>query len=415
MQWLSLSDTRAAVESLERSVKLAEFAAALAPADRDVLAELASAYDKLGDVYAGNGPKGGIGQVAAALESHRSVVDRRKQILALDPADLAATVALARAYLGLGDDLEKTGDREGAIAQYHEATRLLEPRGAGSTDTRVLRLLSLSYSRTGDALVTSDRPREALAYYRRQFALVEPMALADASDVDIQTRLIMARASIGNALMHSGAAREGLTLLQKSLDEASDLFASAGDALDRSILAFVQTWVGEAEEAAGDLRNAFADYSQAFQRYAAITAADSEDFEDRIMQGAVSSHLTRVLIKQRRANEAAEQSGKTIDLVRSATAAKADDVEGRYALADAYAEAGAVAELQARTAVSASERTALRDAAARSYQASLDVWRKVPNPSAIAPNALEVLDPRRVDRALTQLAAARRTAASTGR
>src|SRR5438477_1699732 len=249
--WLSLSDTRGSLDSLKKSVTTAQAAARLAPRDLPLLLELAESYEKLGDVQSGNGPRGSAGEIQEGLQNHRKSREMREQVGNSMPGAAADLRNLARAYVGVGDDFVKIGRREQALAYYRKAITIYLPLAQGSNNTPPLRSLSSAYSRIGDALVLSGKPQEAVGFFQKQFYLVEPIATADPSDVDARTRVILSRASIGNALVEANRQREGLGILRSSLAGAEKLSDSAGDAYDRTILAFVEVWVGEAEEKTG--------------------------------------------------------------------------------------------------------------------------------------------------------------------
>ena len=394
--WLSLSDTRGSLDSLKKSVTTAQAAARLAPRDLPLLLELAESYEKLGDVQSGNGPRGSAGEIQEGLQNHRKSLEVREQVGNSMPGAAADLRNLARAYVGVGDDFVKIGRREQALAYYRKAITIYLPLAQGSNNTPPLRSLSSAYSRIGDALVLSGKPQEAVGFFQKQFYLVEPIATADPSDVDARTRVILSRASIGNALVEANRQREGLGILRSSLAGAEKLSDSAGDAYDRTILAFVEVWVGEAEEKTGDSDGALKHYARALERYSTIARADPKDMEDTLNTSAVSGHLGRARLHRGELKEAAEQYQKAEELALSASAANAENMEVLYALADSFGGMGNVEVAWARKAVSDIERHEHWKEAQASYQKSRDAWSKISNPSSISPNGVEVVDVRQV-------------------
>ncbi len=408
VQWISLSDTSGSLDNLKKSTATAEFAAKLAPHDQTILIELAESFEKLGDVQAGNGPRGSAGEIQEGLQSHRNALEVLQQIASRSSGDTDLLRDLARAYLAVGDDLVKIGERDQGLVTYRKAMEILQPLARDSNNTLVLRRLTSCYSRIGDALVLSGKPEEAIEYFQKQLHLSEPMAIADPSDVDLRTRVILARASLGNALVEANRQREGLGVLKRSLAEAEKLSESAGDSYDRTILAFVEVWVGEAEEKIGDSSEALKYYARALERYSTIARADPQDKEDTLNVSAVSGHLGLALLRKGELNEAAERYQKAVEMALSAAVADAENMEVLYALADAFGGMGDVEAAKAQQAVSVSEKREHWKEARVSYQKSLDAWAKIPNPTVISPNGFKVLDLRHVtaglagcDRALT--------------
>ncbi len=411
VQWISLSDTSGSLDNLKKSCATAQFAANLAPHDQTILIELAESFEKLGDVQAGNGPRGSAGEIQEGLQSHRKALEVLQQIASRSHGVTDSLRDLARAYLAVGDDLVKIGERDQALVNYRKAMGILQPLARDSNNTLVLRRLTSCYSRIGDALVLSGKPEEAIEYFQKQFHLSEPMAMTDPSDVDLRTRVILARASIGNALVEANRPREGLGVLRRSLAEAEKLSESAGDSYDRTILAFVEVWVGEAEEKIGDSSEALKYYARALERYSTIARADPQDMEDTLNTSAVSGHLGRALLRKSELNEAAERYQKAVEMALSASIADAENMEVLYALADAFGGMGDVEAARAQQALSLSEKRQHWEEARASYQKSRDAWAKIPNPSSISPNGFEVLDLRHVTAGLagcdTALAARR--------
>jgi non-specific serine/threonine protein kinase/serine/threonine-protein kinase len=402
IQWLSLANTAAALDSFQRAASIAETAVRNGPSSVDALRELARDYEKLGNIQSGQGPRGGVGDIRASLEYYRQALALRRAIMSFDPNDPTAQRELAKTTSEIGDELVKLGEREQGLDSYRQAIEILNLLAKGSKDTILRRSLAIEYSRMGDALMKDAKPAEAIRHFRKQFNVIEPMAAADPKDVDMQTRLICARANIGNALVHADRPREGLRMLKRSLSEAEHLATSGSDALNRMILASFEVWVGEALENSGDAQGALHYYSRAFLRYSAIIAQDPQDLHDKVNLVAVGVHLTRVQIKQDSIKEAARQSNETLTLAESLVSTNPENMDVLYALADSYAAAGEVAALKARQAPSVKDSHRYWNHTHDFCQKSLTAWRKIPKPSKIAPNGFEVTDPEEVTRMLAQ-------------
>jgi eukaryotic-like serine/threonine-protein kinase len=98
--------------------------AAEAGGDRSLQQELASAYDRVGDVQ-GNPSSPNVGDTAGALVSYRKAETIRRELGAATPDALETRLSLATSAMRIGDALLGRGTIQEAVAQYRSA---LAPR-----------------------------------------------------------------------------------------------------------------------------------------------------------------------------------------------------------------------------------------------------------------------------------------------
>ena len=174
--WMDFDASAEALKNVQHSVEMAEQAARDTPAIVSVSSELAEVYEQLGDILEGNGVRGSVGDDADALRSHHRALDIWKQLAVLSPANPQRQVRLASAYIGMGDDLVKAGERGEALDDYERARDILSPLAQDANNTPMRRSLAVCYSRIGDVLLFNGKPADALAAYKEDLRLIEPLA-----------------------------------------------------------------------------------------------------------------------------------------------------------------------------------------------------------------------------------------------
>jgi serine/threonine-protein kinase len=91
--------------------------------DASLLEELASGYERVGDVQ--GGPRSSLGDAPGALASWRQAEALRERLLALRPSDVGSVIALARAQGRLGIGLATAGSMREAAERARQARALL--------------------------------------------------------------------------------------------------------------------------------------------------------------------------------------------------------------------------------------------------------------------------------------------------
>ena len=395
--WMDFDASAEALKNVQHSVEMAEQAARDAPGSVSVSSELAEVYEQLGDILEGNGVRGSVGDLADALRSHHRALDIWKQLAVLSPANPQRQVRLASAYIGMGDDLVKAGERGEALDDYERARDILSPLAQDANNTPMRRSLAVCYSRIGDVLLFNGKPADALAAYEEDLRLIEPLAKADPSDVHLQLKLAGATASAGYAQLHAGSRVLGRALLSQALAGLDRLPGTENDSQVRDYRAFITVWEGEAAQSAGDTAAAFRKYRQSLAIYSALATADSQDVEDQVAASELHGHLGSAHLQIGDLAKAADEYQQANTIASSLLSSRPDNMEVLYAAADACAGLGRVSGALARRAEDRNERSMHWTAASEWYQKSIASWKKVPNPSRFAPDGIEMIDLHQVE------------------
>jgi len=183
----SIQGVTGATQARELLVKRAlEYLATLAreaPDDAAIRRDLATAYERIGDIQ-GRPSIANLGQYDAALASYEESLRLRRLLLGARPGDEELTKGLASSQLRKGHVFSDRGRLKEALASFEEAARLLEPLHARHPkDPVVARDLGVVTMLAGDALGHPYRPslgepERALASYRKGYA-IQSRLLAD--------------------------------------------------------------------------------------------------------------------------------------------------------------------------------------------------------------------------------------------
>ena len=147
-----------------------------APGNLSVQQEIASAYEKIGDVQGGIG-SANLGDTAGALDSYKKALEIRKKILAAQPLDAEARDGLAQAYLRMGRIFMDMGRYEEALRVGQSHLDLTTQIAAESPDNRKAKSrLAASYDGMGDFFSSLGRWDECLKNYELSSQLYKSLA-----------------------------------------------------------------------------------------------------------------------------------------------------------------------------------------------------------------------------------------------
>ncbi|MDQ6860767.1 MAG: serine/threonine-protein kinase [Verrucomicrobiota bacterium] len=143
--------------------------------DLSLRAELASAYQKLGDVESQLN-QANIGDTSSALEDYRKALASRESLFAADPSlqqNTRARLDLARSYRRLADVQAKTGDTAAALVNYEKELPLLEIASSDSSDDERRVALASAYEIIGRTLFRTGDIAGAIAHYEKSLAEID--------------------------------------------------------------------------------------------------------------------------------------------------------------------------------------------------------------------------------------------------
>jgi eukaryotic-like serine/threonine-protein kinase len=332
--------------------------------DPGLVAELAAAYQKVGDVQGRTG-FANLGDRKGALASYRKALALRASLPAEAARGDAAERDLATNHDRIGDVLLVGGDSAGARASYEQALQIREqlaPRVPG--DPSLKSELARGYQRVADALAASGDFAAAVEMQQKALAIQTEHGERAGADPAARRDLFIGLLKTGNRQVEAGKAKEALDFYQRGLDIARSL--SEGDPSSgraKRERAVAEDKVGDALRATGDRPAAAASYRRALAIRESLSLADPRNAE--LVRDRSVSH-------SKLANLEAESGDLASALTSFRRSLALDEGALRSDPANDQAQLDVASDLQGMGDVL--ERAGAHAEAVLSHRRALDIW-----------------------------------------
>jgi len=245
--------------------------------DPELLAELAEAYGRIGDIL-GNPRRQNLGDVDGALESYGKSIELRELIVLLDPSP-ESKINVAAARRRLGTIKAGTGRTAEGLEDLRECRRVLaELLAEHPENTQAKRDMASILSFTGSTLSQMGRMEEALEAMQECLAIDEALART-AEDKDAAMRLVGGDLNeIGQIQIRLGEFDAAEANFQRSLAINTELAGRhpLNVRYQRS-LGIVHTRLGNLSLERDRPAAALESYRQSYDVFERIAAEDSSD------------------------------------------------------------------------------------------------------------------------------------------
>jgi non-specific serine/threonine protein kinase/serine/threonine-protein kinase len=362
---------------VKRALEYLDNLAQEASHDPSLQRELATAYEKVGDVQ-GNPYEANLGDTTGALQSYRKSLAIRQSWSASDPTNAQARRELATSHSKIGDMRELTGDLAGALESYRQALAIHEALStADRSDAQARRDLARSRESIGDTLAKLGDLTRALESHRQALAIYEALSAADRSDAQARRGLAIIYSKVGNTLAGTGDMTGALESVRKSLAIHEALSAAdPTSAKTRRELAFSYNQIGDLLWGSGDLVGALENYHRALTIRVALSAADPTNVQARRDLATSYGNVGYTLAQTGDATGALGNYRQSLAIFEALSAADPTNAAARRDLAACYAYFGDVYKILASTTKASVGARIERWHEARSwYQRSLAVTR----------------------------------------
>lgn len=309
--------------------------------DPSLLRELATAYQKVGDVQ-GNPYDSNLGDTAGAIESYRKSLAIREKLAGHSPSNTEDRRNLAFIYGRIGDVAWGKGDTETALEVYSRAIAIGEQmQAAGQLDLQSSRLLWGSYRDYAYALAQSGDLASALESLKKGRDIVEKLAAENPDDAQVQRNMSDFYSILGDALGETGDLAGALNSYRNALATDEKLIAadphntglrsSAGrDHLD----------IGKVLRLTGDTAGSLESYRKALSILEEVSAADPADAKAKRNLGIVYLQMWETLAKIGDYSEALKVARKSITSFEGLIDEDQSNMHGRAELALSYNNLG---------------------------------------------------------------------------
>jgi non-specific serine/threonine protein kinase/serine/threonine-protein kinase len=217
--------TEARQAVLTQSLKYLDSLAKEAADDLQLQSELASAYEKIGDLQ-GNPTNPNLIALTDALVSYEKAHTMRRALLEKDPRDFERRLLLANNYRALGDlrwqaneQAESLQNSEAALSIY---TELLAEQ-PGSTEVRLA--IARTYLDIGKVHATNEKYPDSIPFFQKAVALLAGEQRPPQDSIDGLMLLAEAHKQMGNALSWDGRQQEAEAEVMRAVAMSESLLA----------------------------------------------------------------------------------------------------------------------------------------------------------------------------------------------
>jgi tetratricopeptide (TPR) repeat protein len=285
----------------------------------------------------------------------------------------------------LGTAMARMGSRGEGLKTVEQGISFYESVPKGDDDVNVMRELAVSRQKRGDIMLMNGDSRAALASYRQARSTLEPMSKADPQNTMLQLDVAGMDYHEGRALAAAGHYAEAIRKLQSSAGTFRRLRAPIRTADDSPHgLGDIYIWLGDVYARRDSLSSSLQYYRRAL---AALGTSDTLSMDDdtRCELGSGYVKTGELLTRMGKPQAASDAFRKALQITNLAAAMEHKDVPALYVIAEAEAGLGEVAASLAGRAV-APDKVSLQKEARAAHRLSLEIWRRILNPSRISPS-----------------------------
>jgi serine/threonine protein kinase/tetratricopeptide (TPR) repeat protein len=374
---------------VKRALEYLDSLASEASGDPSLQRELATAYQKVGDVL-GRPGFANLGNKTGALESYLKALDIHQALALSDPMNVEIHRDLATNYDRIGDALRTTGNAVGALESYNKALAIREKFFAADAGTR--RDLGNSYDRIGDMLAATGNLVGAVDSQRKALVLREELSSTDLTNAKDRRTLFVSCIKVGDMLMKTGDTGEALESYRRAkvIREAMAQVDKTNAQAHREV-AISYDKIGNALAAKGDTSGALESYRKALAIRESLAAADPMNAEMHRDLSISREKIGNMLAERGDMAGALASYRKGLALDEASSAADPKNAQARLDVSIGYEKIGDM-QLKSRDVIGALESyhkaLAIREALATADPTNADVRRDLSTSYARAGEAL---------------------------
>jgi non-specific serine/threonine protein kinase/serine/threonine-protein kinase len=357
-----------------------------ASGDLSLQRELASAYEKVGDVQGGY-DFGSVGDSGGALESYQKAHAIREAVAAADQNSVDYRYELARSHDNLGVAFAERGERSKGLDHHRKALEIRESiHSANPSEKRAQTALGTSYFYVATALVSAGDLEGAREARRTQMILFEEVARRDDATATDRRNLALSYKYYGGMLEREGKQDEALDLYRKAVAiEEARAQQDPTNTQVRLDLSFTYASVGHAQLIKKEFPGSLESYTKALALREAVVAADPANESARAFVARAHTSIAAVQEESGDAAGAIERYRKALSIRESMAARDPGSADLRISLANTYADLG---QLNSRLAAdpktpAANRKERLRDARTW-YQRGLEIFNDLQSKGKLA-------------------------------
>jgi eukaryotic-like serine/threonine-protein kinase len=359
--------------------------------DTSLQRELATAYEKVGDIQ-GNPYVPNLGDSDGALTSYRKATAIREAVAKTEPST-QARIELGRSYRGLGDVMEQKGDIAECLKNYRRSLAIFEQLAADAPhDRAVLEELARALETLGDGLGRTDDTAERTRVYRRNLEAVLRMFEGNPADAQAQRRTAIALMKV--AIVPDLPLVEAVDHMKRAISMLEPLAkADPQNARAAREVSYAYFQLGRILSERGDHTGALPNRQHALELRQQVAAQDANNKQARFDLATSHGELAETYVNLRRPAEALEHGGKSLELLTALTTSDPNNAVYRRNLGLCYERiAGAHAVAAAGDGTPTEQRRARLVQARDHYGKARDVFAELRDRGALMPTDTQNID-----------------------
>ncbi|MBC7928130.1 MAG: protein kinase [Bryobacteraceae bacterium] len=310
--------------------------------DSGLARDLASAYERLGDIL-GGAKASNLGDSAGSLDCYTKALAILERVTAAEPGNFAALREKARTHTKLSDVLAVTGDSMRALEEDQKALSINNAwLSAMPDDGAARRAVAFVLQELAGDLDRLGRFTQALETRRSVLAIFRELVAKGQNDSPLRLQLALANKRLGRSLLRVKQLAESKANAEAAIAiEREELAKAPLSPNIRSALAYSLTDLGVVLRASGDPRKAVWPITEGLSIRDELVRADPKDWRAGSLLAASRFELGKTFFAAGELPVAQEQLQKSLELrrelvVRSPgnTGAQAEVAEAAAALAD---------------------------------------------------------------------------------
>jgi len=328
---------------VQRALQYLDRLAKEAGDDTSLKRDLASAYQRIGDVQ-GNPNNANLGDSASALKSYRKALSIAEPLVLDNPSDAQARRTVGVIYEKMGDVLAWSGSIGAGVSAARRSLGFFEALAREAPqDVAKQRSLAISHIKVGDvsgnpSFPNDGNPSEALEHYRVSSAILEDLSKRDPADPRTRRFLGIVHERLGTVLNELGETSQALEAYRRSFAIREALVADQPNNTDaRRDAAIASEKIGDVLKVMGDPKGALEGYSKALAGFESLAAADPENANASRSLSIIQMKMGEGLAGAGRPDEALALYKKALAIREKLSASDPASLQARRDLLDSLA------------------------------------------------------------------------------
>ncbi|MBO0910765.1 MAG: protein kinase [Acidobacteria bacterium] len=288
--YANLGDSSGAMESYHKAFEIRQALAKEFPKDPVAQGDLADSYTRMADSLSL------VGEDSKALEKARDALAIRQKLQAADPASEIAQFNLAESYNSVGDLLTGIYEWTAARGPYEKALLGYSALLSRHPDVfRYRRMLGNAHLRLGWVYENTRAFPGAQAEYQQGLEILQRLAAANPANALLERNVANAHLSMGDILVARGDPQGGLRELRQAARMVESIARSdRNDSRCLRDMTFIYRSIGDAESVTGHPQAAFDYYTRALNAARKRAAFDRSNVDAGLIVASTYGRLGRL-------------------------------------------------------------------------------------------------------------------------